>query len=122
MDSTSAAFDALRPSVLQLVLKDQDALYAAYMPLLAEGGVFVPTQRSFHLGEEVYLLLQLPHDPQPHTVAGKVAWITPAQAIGSRSQGIGVQLAKSAASAALRQKIEALLGPLLASDRPTQTI
>lgn len=122
MDPTPAAFDALRPSVLQLVLKDQDALYAAYMPLLAEGGVFVPTQRNFYLGEEAYLLLQLPHDPQPYTVAGKVVWVVPAQAVGHRPQGIGLQFPKSAASAGLKQKIEALLGPLLSSDRPTQSI
>lgn len=122
MDPTSAAFDALRPSVLQLVLKDQDALYAAYMPWLAEGGVFVPTQRSFDLGEEACLLLQLPHDSLPHAVICKVVWVTPAQAVDHRPQGIGMQFAKSAVSAGLKQKIEALLGPLLASDRPTQTI
>lgn len=111
-----------RPSVMQLALKDKNALYAAYMPLLAEGGIFVPTLRSFRLGEDAYVLLQLPDDPQHYPVAGKVAWVTPAHAAGNRPQGIGVQFAKGAESAALKEKIEQLLGELLGSDRPTQTI
>lgn len=120
--SPAAASATPKPSVLQLALPDQNALYAAYMPMLAQGGVFVPTQRSFCLGENAYVLLQLPDEPRPYTVAGKVVWVTPEQAAGNRPQGIGVQFAKSAESAALKRKIEELLGALLASDRPTHSI
>ena len=48
-----------RPSVLQLVFRDKNALYAAYMPLLTDGGVFVPTTRDYRLGDDLYLLLTL---------------------------------------------------------------
>lgn len=111
-----------RPSVLQLALKEKGALYAAYIPLLAEGGIFVATQREFRLGDDVYVLLQLPDDPQRHPVAGKVAWVTPAKAAGSRAQGIGVHFPKDSKSAELRAKIELILGAALGSDRATQTI
>ena len=39
-----------RPSVIQLVFREKGALYAAYMPVLNDGGLFVPTQRAYKLG------------------------------------------------------------------------
>src|SRR3954467_2928242 len=71
-----------RPSVIQLVFREKGALYAAYMPIFAEGGLFVPTTRDYQLGDDIYLLLTLPGDPQRYPVAGKVGWITPANARG----------------------------------------
>ena len=53
-----------RPSVIQLVFREKGALYAAYMPIFAEGGLFVPTTRDYQLGDDIYLLLTLPGDPQ----------------------------------------------------------
>ena len=72
-----------RPSVIQLVFREKGALYAAYIPLLTDGGLFVPTSREYRLGDDIYLLLSLPDDPQRFPVAGKVAWITPARSTGS---------------------------------------
>ena len=68
---------ANRPAVMQLVFREKGALYAAYMPVLTDGGLFVPTTREYRIGEDIYLLLSLPDDPQRYPVAGKVAWITP---------------------------------------------
>jgi type IV pilus assembly protein PilZ len=82
---------ATRPSVIQLVFRERGALYAAYMPMFSEGGMFVPTTRDYKLGEDIYLLLSLPDDPQRYPVAGKVGWITPANASGGRTQGVGVR-------------------------------
>ena len=70
---TGAAAPGTRPSVMQLVFREKGALYAAYMPVLSEGGLFVPTTRDYRLGEDIYLLLSLPDDPQRYPVAGKVA-------------------------------------------------
>ena len=80
-----------RPSVIQLVFREKGALYAAYIPVLTDGGLFVPTTREYRLGEDIYLLLSLPEDNQRYPVAGKVAWITPANASGGRTQGVGVR-------------------------------
>jgi type IV pilus assembly protein PilZ len=111
-----------RPSVIQLVFREKGALYAAYVPILANGGIFVPTTRAYKLGDDVYLLLSLPDDPQRYPVAGKVAWITPANAAGGRTQGVAVSFSTDEKVRALRQKIEAMLGTQLQSAKPTQTI
>ena len=113
---------AARPSVIQLVFREKGALYAAYIPLLSDGGLFVPTAREYRLGEDIYLLLSLPDDPQRYPVAGKVAWVTPARAAANRTQGVGVRFPADDKSKLLKVKIEELLGGHLASERPTQTI
>lgn len=111
-----------RPSVVQLAIKEKAALYAAYIPLFSEGGMFIPTVRDYKLGDDVYVLLTLPEDPQRYPVAGKVAWITPPKAAGNRTQGVGVRFPSDEKSRLLKIKIEEILGAHLASDRPTQTI
>jgi len=113
---------AARPSVVQLAIKEKAALYAAYIPLFKEGGVFIPTTREYQLGADVYVLLTLPEDTQRYPVAGKVAWVTPARAAGNRTQGVGVRFPNDEKSRLLKLKIEEILGAHLASDRPTQTI
>ena len=111
-----------RPSVIQLAIKEKAALYAAYIPMFAEGGIFIPSARDHKLGDDVYVLITLPDDPQRYPVAGKVAWITPARATGNRTQGVGIRFPKDEKSEQLKVKIEQILGSALVSDRPTQTI
>lgn len=113
---------ASRPSVIQLAIKEKAALYAAYIPLFTDGGIFIPTTRDYRLGDDVYVLLTLPDDPQRYPVAGKVAWVTPARAVGNRTQGVGIRFPADEKSRLLKLKIEEALGAHLASDRPTQTI
>lgn len=113
---------AARPSVVQLAIKEKAALYAAYIPLFKEGGVFIPTVRDYQLGDDIYVLLTLPDDIQRYPVAGKVAWVTPARAAGNRTQGVGVRFPSDEKSRLLKLKIEEILGAHLASERPTQTI
>ena len=111
-----------RPSVIQLAIKEKSALYAAYIPSFLDGGIFIPTAREYKLGDDIYVLLSLPEDPQRYPVAGKVAWVTPAKAASNRTQGVGILFPNDDKSRALKLKIEEILGALLASDRPTQTI
>lgn len=111
-----------RPSIVQLAIKEKGALYAAYIPLFKEGGIFVPSNREYQLGDDIYVLLTLPDDVQRYPVAGKVAWITPAQAAGNRKQGVGVRFPADEKSSLLKARIEEILGPHLAADHPTQTI
>lgn len=107
---------------MQLNIKEKAALYAAYIPFFEEGGIFVPTAREYKLGDDVYVLLTLPDDPQRYPVAGRVAWVTPVRAAGNRTQGVGIQFPKDEKSRQLKHKIEEVLGTALASERPTQTI
>ena len=111
-----------RPAVIQLVFREKGALYAAYMPALTDGGLFVPTAREYKLGEDIYLLLSLPDDPQRFPVAGKVAWVTPANASGGRTQGVGVRFPNDEKTRQLKIRIEQTLGTSISSSKPTQTL
>jgi type IV pilus assembly protein PilZ len=119
---TATAAAPGRPSVIQLVFREKGALYAAYIPAFTDGGLFVPTTREYVLGDDVYLLLSLPEDNQRYPVAGKVAWITPANASGGRTQGVGVRFPADEKTRLLRLKIEEILGTNISSSKPTQTL
>ncbi|MGE4243039.1 PilZ domain-containing protein [Ramlibacter sp.] len=122
MSTTAPAPNTPRPSVIQLAIKEKAALYAAYIPLFSDGGVFIPTTRDYRLGDDVYVLLSLPDDPQRYPVAGKVAWVTPPRAAANRTQGVGIRFPADEKSRMLKLKIEEILGAHLGSERPTQTI
>lgn len=121
-NATAAPSAPSRPSVIQLSIKEKAALYAAYIPLFAEGGIFIPSSRDYRIGDDVYVLLSLPDDPQRYPVAGKVAWVTPAKAQGGRTQGVGIRFPADEKSRLLKLKIEEILGTALGSEKPTQTI
>ncbi|MBN8487972.1 MAG: PilZ domain-containing protein [Burkholderiales bacterium] len=121
-ESRTPMTSGTRPSVIQLVFREKGALYAAYIPLFSEGGLFVPSTREYQLGDDIYLLLSLPGDPQRYPVAGKVGWITPANTPGGRTQGVGVRFPSDEKTRLLKLKIEELLGTSISSSKPTQTI
>jgi len=110
-----------RPGVLSLTIKDKNALYAAYMPFVKGGGIFVPSNRAYKLGEEIFMLLTLMDSKEKIPVAGHVIWITPAGAQGSRTSGIGIQFSEKDSGIA-RNKIEGILAGALNSERLTHTM
>ena len=120
--TSSPAATSPRPSIVQLAIKEKAALYAAYIPLFKEGGIFIPTLREYNLGDDVYVLLTIPDDIQRYPIAGKVAWVTPPKASGNCTQGVGIRFPADEKSRILKVKIEQILGSSLSSERPTQTI
>ena len=112
---------AKRPAVLSLSIRDTNALYAAYMPFLEHGGLFIPTNKSYQMGEEVFMLLSLFDTPEKLPVSGKVVWITPPGAQGRRHAGIGIQFGEKDSREAVA-RIETLLGGKLNSKRATHTL
>jgi len=116
-----AAAGSPRPAVLSLAIKEKAALYAAYMPYLKNGGIFVPTTRVYKLGDEVYLILTMMDDPTKIPVAGKVIWVSPAGG-GARQPGIGVHFPADESGLNARRRIEEILGSALKSARPTHTL
>jgi len=119
-DDQSPVANAPKPGVLSLSIKEKGALYAAYMPFLKGGGLFIPTNRTYKLGDEVFMLLSLLDDPGKLKVVGHVAWITPVTQ-GGRPQGIGVQFSEKDGGVEARNKIEGLLGGAAKSARTTPT-
>jgi type IV pilus assembly protein PilZ len=120
--NANAAGAVARPSVLSLPIKEKAALYAAYMPFLANGGIFVPTNKHYKIGDEIYLILTLLDDPTKYPIAGKVAWITPAGAANNKAQGIGVHFSSDESGQRVKLRIEELLGAAMRSSRPTHTL
>jgi type IV pilus assembly protein PilZ len=120
--SEVAKHPAGRAGMLSLTIKERTALYAAYMPHIKGGGLFIPTNRPYQMGDQVYMLLTLMEDTNKLPVSGRVVWITPAGAQGSRQQGIGVQFDDNEGGNAVRQKIEGILGNALKSTRGTHTM
>ena len=120
--STSSDSSLLRPSVVSLSIRDRAALYAAYMPFLRNGGLFVPGQRICKLGDEIFLLLSLMQDEQRYPIAGKVAWITPTGAGNRHTQGFGIHFPDDDSGRRLKQRIEELLGTAVGSSRSTHTM
>jgi type IV pilus assembly protein PilZ len=95
-------------------------LYAAYMPFIQNGGLFIPTNKPYRIGDEVFMLLSLMDEVEKIPVAGKVIWVTPKRAQGNRAAGVGVQF--NAQDDTANKKIEAYLAGALGADRPTHTM
>jgi len=110
-----------RAGMLSLSIKDKVSLYASYMPFVKNGGLFIPTNKVYSLGDEVFMLLTLMEDGDRLPVAGKIIWITPPGAQGNRARGIGVQFA-SQDKGQTRSKIETHLAGAMKADRITHTM
>lgn len=110
-----------RQGILSLTIRDKSALYASYMPFIKNGGLFIPTAKSYKLGDEVFMLLTLMDSKEKLPVAGRVIWITPKGGHANKSAGIGVQFSELD-KGATRKKIENQLAGALQSDRPTHTL
>ena len=110
-----------KPGLLTLTIKDKSALYSAYMPCVKNGGLFIPTNSSYKLGDEVFMLLSLMGEEEKIPVAGRVIWITPKGAQGKRTAGIGVQFSEQD-QGNTQKRIETYLAGALGGDKPTHTL
>jgi type IV pilus assembly protein PilZ len=111
-----------KPGVFSLVIRSKASLYAAWVPLLRGGGIFVPSHRDHRLGEEVLVLLSLLDDSVKIPIQGHIAWVNPAHAASNRPQGFAVQLQDNDTCRELKKRVETLLAGALQSSRPTHTL
>lgn len=109
-----------RKGIIAFYITDRGALYACYMQFVQNGGVFIPTNRNYDLGDQVFVLLQLMDQPAPIALNGSVVWLTPAGAQGNKTAGIGVQFADDSTEG--KTVIEEHLAGALNADRPTHTM
>src|SRR5215207_2684635 len=110
-----------KPGLLTLTIKDKSALYLAYMPFIKNGGLFIPTNSSYKLGDEVFMLLNVMGEEEKIPVAGRVIWLTPKGAQGKRTAGIGVQFSEQD-QGNTQKRIENYLAGALGGDKPTHTL
>lgn len=68
------------------------ALNNAFMSFVRDGGIFIPTENEFHLGERVIATITLPESGETYEFTGEIIWITPKSTQSSiHKPGIGVQ-------------------------------
>jgi len=112
---------ATRKSIISFSITDRGALYSSYMSYVTNGGMFVPTSRSYELGDRVFMLLKLMDEVSIVPVEGTVVWVTSAGAQRNKVPGIGIQFDGSD-SGETRSSIEHHIAESLQGERPTQTM
>src|SRR5258705_5177958 len=112
---------AAKPGLLTLTIKDKSALYLAYMPFVTNGGLFIPTNSNYRLGDEVFMLLNLMGEDEKLPVAGRVIWVTPKGAQGKRTARLCVQVSEQDRGQT-QKKIENYLAGALSGDKATHTM
>lgn len=108
--------------ILDVEIKDKKQLQGIYMPFLTNGGLFLPTTKAYALGDEVSVTLHLLKEPRQYAAIGRVAWITPRNALNKRIQGIGIHFSLDENTGITKRKIEELLGAAVKSDKSTHTL
>jgi type IV pilus assembly protein PilZ len=98
----------IETGVIEYVIKDPIELNLSYMPFISEGGLFVPVDQGYSLGDNVLVDLQLPTKKESLRIEGKVVWVTPNNALHHVISGIGIQFMGTTAST-VRAQIEANL-------------
>ena len=98
---------------------DKD-LYDAYMPFLANGGLFVQTNQSYKLGADMLLHVSLPDSLESSKVSGQVCWVTPIGVQNGTPAGVGINFIDDPEQ--VRNQIEKSIGRLLNSSEPTSTM
>jgi type IV pilus assembly protein PilZ len=111
-----------RPAVLSISIKEKAGLCAAFMPFLVNGGIFVPTKKTFQMSEQVYLIVSLMDDPGKYPLVGTVAWITPEKSNSGKAPGVGVHFPGDESGRRIKLRIEEILGSAVGSSRSTHTL
>lgn len=110
---------AAKGGILSLKLKDQQSIYASYMPYVKGGGLFLETTKPHALGDDVFVLVEFMDQSEPIPVAAKVVWLAPSGSSVYRP-GIGVQLGED--NRELMNRIETQISELFKSPKPTLTM
>jgi type IV pilus assembly protein PilZ len=110
-----------RSSVISITIRDKQALYMSYMPFVKNGGLFVPTNKDYNLGDELFLLVKIMDEEKPMQISGKVVWISPEGALGNKPRGIGLQFLGDTAKKT-SNLIESKLGASVSLTRATHTM
>ncbi|MCA8836333.1 MAG: PilZ domain-containing protein [Gammaproteobacteria bacterium] len=107
---------------MSMSIKDKSTLYANYMPFITNGGLFIPSQREYTMGQEVFLILNLMENNRL-PIAAKVVWIsnTEGSSMGRMGKGIGVQFSTQD-NGTTKDTIEKILGGSIESSRDTKTM
>ena len=120
----NAAAESAPSRVLQLRLESKPVIYASYMSFLEYGGVFLPTDDKFDMGEEILLVLELVGLGKTEKIFIKtnVCWINANPSASGRPKGIGLAFGSDDSGLKAKTIFENILSGLLHNERPTYTL
>lgn len=107
--------------MMAVQLKERAMLYNCYMGFFEHGGLFVPTDDIFSIGDEVLLQVEITNHPKVF-LRTTVAWINPARTSATRPKGVGLAFGTDEICVKTKQLIENELGTALHSERATFTL
>lgn len=120
----NVAAESAPSRVLQLRLESKPVIYASYMSFLEYGGVFLPTDDKFEMGEEILLVLELVGLGKTEKIFIKtnVCWINANPSASGRPKGIGLAFGSDESGLKAKTIFENILSGLLHNERPTYTL
>lgn len=108
--------------MVKVALEDRTSLYNSYMSFLTNGGVFIASDDTFVMGDEVLLLLEVGDTAERFPLKTTVCWINPLRGSTTRPRGVGLAFDNSDTAKQARHLIENSLAGLLDLPRATYTI
>lgn len=101
--------------------KSREAVYESYMQMIKGGGLFIPTHRTYELGQEVKMLVTLMDDHKQIPIVGRIVWVTPTGAQAALTAGVGIQF-RGENAAEVNKIILSYIADHFNLDRFTETI
>ena len=108
--------------MVQVALADRTSIYHAYVSFLTHGGVFIASDDTFAIGDEVLLVLEVGEAADRFPLKTTVCWINPVRGSTTRPRGVGLAFDNGDTAKQARHYIENSLAGLLDLPRPTYTI
>ena len=76
--------------MVQVALADRTSIYNSYMSFLTHGGVFIASDDTFAIGDEVLLVLEVGEAADRFPLKTTVCWINPVRGSTTRPRGVGL--------------------------------
>ena len=106
--------------IINFPIRELTQLQASYMPFVNGGGLFIPSQRTASLGDDIFVVTTLPQSSERIPLTGKVIWIS-TKASAARPAGFAIAL-QGEEGIRFKEAAEKLLAGLLNSEQPTYTM
>lgn len=122
--ATAGASQKAPGRMVSLRLESKPIIYASYMSFVEYGGVFLPSEDKFTMGEEILLVLELvgPGKTEKLFVKTNVCWINSNPSASGRPKGVGLAFTREESGLKAKAIFEGILTGLLANERPTYTL
>lgn len=106
-------------TVYTLRITEKKEMLAAYMPFVKNGGVFLKSAQH-PMGSSVAVILEIPNDDHKYSVIGKVVWVS--QRDARQEGGVGIQFPETPEGAALKSKIDVVIGGMDRAKEKSMTV